>query len=806
MRDPGRGVLKNKEKYVKMRKILIALLCFLLAGCAGTVAPDGAEGMPKRAGNVAAEAALTYGEAPISREGSFYAGRTVIFQDGAYTAFGDGIYYVEDGAAALMIPDEIAYDVSICTDGRTLFYVNASGELREVTLVSGNSRAVTDAPIYPFGSSVVGAGQEVVYVEMPESEAREDGVPARAASVAAVSRQTGEVLESWENFYGLGCADSFTGIYAMGYDVSPRRLLVFHDGDATQADGVVTDEPYAWGGAAEGGAFWYSVANAEDDDSACTLYRVSADGTQGALTFDSEGGDCYGFTVGGFLASVHYSPPDGDFLTAYYDLRTGERIPEKRLNPAEGDINYWSGGCTLDGVDYLTSPTRICRMTDGTPVDVFDMPSTLWLDDVKLCGGWILADCMEGEFYAFPLKSDGVHPIPIYADVSALEREDGKNGATVTGCYPRLSPANVYQWERLNDALTEYHTEAGQTAERDAEECLNQASELVENGFVERDAPFSTAIRAYIQRADTLAFCFTEHRTMDNRVNRQALDIKTGYNFDTVDGHALTLQEVVTDLEGLKFALVSSAGEDNAEAMNAFLNDALSSGPSSPAFSWTLGYEGVSFYFNGQVNYPDAPQSVKYYIPFSAYPELFNAKYFAVPDNYAYDILLDDYFAEEYQMEYYGGAETVLPYLSGEGVPDSFHVSVNGDDVSVPLADYPAYATVIHKCDEAADASEPRTGGSNFLILQICGDGMTLDIFTLDDQLREFYDFGEGALPQHLPSDAYGVSHEWLGNPQQFAVLHFELADESYSKRRLYRLDYGIPELLDLSGSSLAMG
>ena len=806
-----------------MRKILIALLCCLLTGCAGTVAPSGtdsggAESVTKRVetvadvaegaegADVAKEAALVYGEAPTAREGAFYAGTTVAFRDGAYTSFGDGVYYVRDGAASLIIPDEIPYDVSICTDGRTLFYVNLHGELREANLTDGSSRAVTDAPIYPFGSGVVGAGREVVYVEMPESEEWEDGVPARAASVAAVSRQTGDILESWEDFYGLGCADGFTGIQAISYDVSPRRLLVFRDDGESVGDGLVVDEPYAWGGTAEGGAFWYSVADtgAEYDYSACTLYRVDADGVQGALTFDSDGGDCYGFTVGGFLATLHYSDTSGDFLTVCYDLRTGERIPDERLNPVEGDIDFWSGGYTLGGADYLTSQTRICRMTDGRPVDAFDMPSVLWPMDVKLCGGYILVDCMDGEFYAFSLKADGVHPIPVYSDIASLERYDGKNGVTVTGYYPRLSPANAYQWQRLSDALDEYDTQAAQTAERDAEECLNQASELVENGFVEQDAPFSTTIRAYIQRADTIAFCFTEHRTMDNRVNRAALDIKTGYNFDTTDGHALTLSEVVTDLDGLQSALTAVAGDD--DSVGAFLDDAFSSGVSSPEFSWTLGYEGVSFYFNGQVNYPDAPQSVKYYISFSAYPDIFNPKYFAAPDSYAYDILLDGYFTEEYQMEYYAGAETVLPYLSVAEAPYSFHVSVNGADIAVPLGDYPAYGTVIHQCDGAADASQPRTGGSNFLMLQTCGDGMTLDIFTLDDQFREFYDFGQGALPQHLPSDASGLLREWFGNPEQFAVLHFELADESYSNRRLYGFDYGIPQPLDLSGASLAVG
>ena len=228
---------------------------------------------------------------------------------------------------------------------------------------------------------------------------------------------------------------------------------------------------------------------------------------------------------------------------------------------------------------------------------------------------------------------------------------------------------------------------------------------------------------------------------------------------------------------------------------------------SSPEFSWVLGYEGLSFYFNAHVNFPYGSQSCKCYLSFTGYEDLFDDRWFAVPDSYAYDILLDDYFNEEYQLEYYGGTETLLPMLSREddGDQGSLHAVINGEDASLSFYGRPVYATLVHYCD---NDYLPRTGGYNYLLVQYCGDGMSLEIYTVDDQFREFYDFGQGALPQHMPyedGNYNGPVHAWFGDPARFAVLRDD-GVSGYENRCLYDFSYGTPRLLDLTGASLAVG
>ena len=168
---------------MRKRLALLLSLCILLTSCA----PSG--GVSKGAANrVPAEERPAYGLPAQPEEGRFRAGTAVSFERGVYTAFGDGVYCAEGAACTQIVADEIPYDVSICTDGLTLFYVNLAGELTEVNLADGSTRLVTDAPIYPFGSGVVGAGRDVVYVEMPAGYDEESGLETRPESVAAVSR------------------------------------------------------------------------------------------------------------------------------------------------------------------------------------------------------------------------------------------------------------------------------------------------------------------------------------------------------------------------------------------------------------------------------------------------------------------------------------------------------------------------------------------------------------------------------------------------------------------------------------------
>ena len=358
-----------------------------------------------------------------------------------------------------------------------------------------------------------------------------------------------------------------------------------------------------------------------------------------------------------------------------------------------------------------------------------------------------------------------------------------------------------------------------------AADCAEMASRQIEDGFAAPNDFFSACTRAYIQRCDDKAFTFVEHQTMDNRVNQAALDIKTGYNFDPSDGHALSLDEIVTDVDGLADAVLAEmedTGTAEREELEEFLfqlfkNRSLTS---TPGFSFVLGYEGLSLYLNGNVNFPYGQGSFKCYISFTDHPELFNPRYFAVPDAYAYDILLDDYFSEEYRLESDGGAVRFLTHLLRDdtGLVSGISGVLDGSPATEPGGGSPAFGTIVHYCGNgsgtdgmAAAGGSLRAGGRNYLCVQYGGDGMELDTYALDGQFAQLYEFGDGALPQHMPlfpeAEGYGSewNHAWFGNPAAFSILLYD-GIGAYANRVVYDFRDGSPVTRDLFYASAAVG
>ncbi|MBQ9348971.1 MAG: hypothetical protein IJT94_16815, partial [Oscillibacter sp.] len=483
------------------------------------------------------------------------------------------------------------------------------------------------------------------------------------------------------------------------------------------------------------------------------------------------------------------------------------------------DISAFEG-YTLGGREYLVGTSEVYLWEDGQASCIFETPGDLRYDPILLCGEHVLLDGGNGEFYIFPLDPDNtVHPIHVTAALDTLEEYDGKNGATVTGYYPLLLDDYGFTWDALAESLADYNAAAYETTRSNAAECASQASDLIENGFASPEDPFSVSTRVYIQRADTLAFSFVEHQTMDNRVNRGAMDLKTGYNLDPADGHDLTLDEVIADEAALQAILLDNLVEtgfcqrDEGEEflLQIFRTRSLTS---TDQFSWVLGYEGVSFYFNGNINFPYAPGAYKVTIPFAEYPDLFNSKYFTTPDRYAYDLLLDGYFSEEYQVQSEAGSVPLLLTTSASDGEEKLFVLYNDESYTIPLDGAPVSAALVHIDGGAASAGQPRTGGGSFLMVQTDDNGYLLDVIDLDTGCVEAWDFGEAVLPQNLLVNrqwdyaAMGPepSSVWLSNPDCFSVLYYDQATSSYTVRGLYDFNGGTPRLLDVFRSSLAVG
>ena len=755
------------------------------------------------------------GELDPAIEGAYGSGRTVVFAGAAYLRQPDGIYLLAGHREPeLLVALDPAGMAEICTDGYMLYYCDG-GRVMALDLTAGNAAPVPVSDpgfAVPEGSGVVGVGHFTVYVETPGgiTDDMYEGA-SDLSNVIAMSLKTGLPEETFEGCYG-GCRGGYTFVRHDSFDVSPQRLRIF----GFQGETVV-DEPDSWGVQSSQGLLWYSMTDPDAGSPNAVLYKVDADGPEEILRCEEDTGDYYGIWVDGFLACIVYDPGEtageaGQTGGSYIDLRTME--PAKVFTENENSL-YWRSGCTVRGTDYLIGSDRIFAVgTDGIR-DIFDLPADIYAGGVYLTEDHILVEDIENRTFVFDLDPDNmIHKIPVTSLVRK-RREAGTEGLQVTEYCTELMSEGAWHWTGLYSVLNAWNTDAAARTEKLADECYELAEDLASYGMYDdlEDPDLKAQILAYIQRADTSAFTFMEHTSIDTVAGPRNYEIKTGYNFATEDGHALTLDEVFTDLNGLADLMIADLQANFPRAEESFsfydfVDEMLSrrSLVSTPEFSWVLGYEGVSFYYNGSVNVPFVRGAWKFYVSFSEHPELFDEKWTAVPETYAYDILLDDYFAEDYQVESGKGIRTVL--VTADRAQDADGLRLNYiDTLNIWVSDAPMGEMRTNEEQGMPVFSDTLSGmilhtkeggGSNHLLVQSNGDSMGMEIYALDSRPKTTFSLGQGALPQYCPEngvDAVGkyVTHVWLSDPDFFTVLLLDEEDimNGFTERTFCRFRNG---------------
>ncbi len=159
---------------------------------------------------------------------------------------------------------------------------------------------------------------------------------------------------------------------------------------------------------------------------------------------------------------------------------------------------------------------------------------------------------------------------------------------------------------------------------------------------------FTTQVSTYdiqVRRADSVAVSFLSDSYADyaNISNFRTLH---GINYDTQSGKELMLVDVIKDVQGIPVIVEKEImnrmwqAEFNSETA---ITDYFRNTPDD-GISWTLDYNGITFYFNpGDI----APVDSGIYtatVTFAEYPDLFKEKYTAVPDSYTVSLPLSTFF------------------------------------------------------------------------------------------------------------------------------------------------------------------
>ena len=188
----------------------------------------------------------------------------------------------------------------------------------------------------------------------------------------------------------------------------------------------------------------------------------------------------------------------------------------------------------------------------------------------------------------------------------------------------RLNNESANKFPALADKLNQINEACTSQAEAVAAPIINHFKSSHKDNFT-----YSYNSEISIMRADNLILSFCNHISTIQNNDVISSDI-LGVNMDPVTGEYLSLESVILDIQKLITVLGKEIIENNPDLNTENLNNNLDN-ISSEDMSWTLGCQGITFYFS-----PDDIPSVslgklQVNIWFNEYPELFEKAYLGIP-------------------------------------------------------------------------------------------------------------------------------------------------------------------------------
>lgn len=303
--------------------------------------------------------------------------------------------------------------------------------------------------------------------------------------------------------------------------------------------------------------------------------------------------------------------------------------------------------------------------------------------------------------------------------------------------YPALTEAvRVYNDTHV-DAEQSYMDEIEQWAKEEYEE---YGPDMFMGAYAE-ESEFA------VRRADTQVLSIVE-KGFTYSGGAHGMSGFATVNFDVATGKEIPLESVVTDVNSLPAALATEVLEKYPDIT--YWTDTLegtfqeyitpSDAEYAPEFTWTLDYEGVTFYFgNYEIgSYADGLQIVK--ITYHEYPQLLNEEYFADENSNYVLKLLDAWQGSDVDINNDGVTDYISVrrnYSSEPGVDysESFDVTVNGNTYTHEIYCYDLETYFV------------RNGDNNYLYVKrrIENDYESVSVFKITESSVEYVDeFGGG--------------------------------------------------------------
>lgn len=325
------------------------------------------------------------------------------------------------------------------------------------------------------------------------------------------------------------------------------------------------------------------------------------------------------------------------------------------------------------------------------------------------------------------------------------------------------------EYPALEEAVAQYNTETEQNWITSMNDLKSWAREdydaAVAEGY-EFYGPYVSEDEMYITRADDKALSAVTTNYWYSG-GAHGMSGFSAVNFDTQTGRKLAIEDVIADTNALPNVLATEMLEQYPhlattvqDMWSMSLEDYLASyltpeevDDITPEFTWTLGYEGVTFYFGAYEigSYADGNQVVV--LTYNEYPELFNKEYFtSVTQDYAVRIAPFWYGEEGFTDINSDGVMDVInvdgDYAAEFEMYSSLNVTVNGNTYRHE-AYYYELTSYLVKANGNTYVYVERLGNSDF---------RTVSVFKITESSVEYVGDVDGGIVDLNNSADFGLT------------------------------------------------
>lgn len=325
------------------------------------------------------------------------------------------------------------------------------------------------------------------------------------------------------------------------------------------------------------------------------------------------------------------------------------------------------------------------------------------------------------------------------------------------------------EYPALEEAVAQYNTETEQNWITSMNDLKSWAREdydaAVAEGY-EFYGPYVSEDEMYITRADDKALSAVTTNYWYSG-GAHGMSGFSAVNFDTQTGRKLAIEDVIADTNALPNVLATEMLEQYPhlattvqDMWSMSLEDYLASyltpeevDDITPEFTWTLDYEGVTFYFGAYEigSYADGNQVVV--LTYNEYPELFNKEYFtSVTQDYAVRIAPFWYGEEGFTDINSDGVMDVInvdgDYAAEFEMYSSLNVTVNGNTYRHE-AYYYELTSYLVKANGNTYVYVERVGNSDF---------RTVSVFKITESSVEYVGDVDGGIVDLNNSADFGLT------------------------------------------------